>query len=589
MSTNSELQTIFEQLAAGVELLGGNRFRATSHERVARLLRDMTKDMRTFVEDDSATALKRLQELPGVGKGAANRILEYVQTGHVEEHQELLEQVPASVFDLLQIPGLGPKAVKTLWQELGVETVDDLRQAIADGKVEALPRMGKKTVENMRRNLDFRSKQQDRVPIGRVAPVARRIVERLRKIEGVEQVDSAGSLRRGRDTIGDLDFVASTSAPDAVSEAFREMPEVERVLVSGDTKSSVRIRLEGHEQGIQADLRVVEPAVFGAAMMYFTGSKEHNVRLREIAIRKGWRLNEYGLFEGTEERPQDHGQEPLAARDEPAIYAELELPYIPPEVREDRGEIQSVPKDLVELDDIGAELHCHTTASDGKLDLEELVAEAIDRGLHTLAVTDHSQSSVLANGLDPDRLRHHIQAIRELDAQTDAIQILAGAEVDILVDGTLDYEDEVLAELDWVVASPHASLQQSPQEATARLLRALDNPYVDVLGHPTGRKVGRRAGLEFDLEQVFKKAAENDIALEINANPTRLDLRAGHARLAQDLGCKIAINTDAHSTRHFDFLHYGVTTARRGWLRRDNCINAWSAEALDRWRRRRRT
>ena len=588
MSTNSDLQTIFEQLAAGIELLGGNRFRATSHERVARLLRDMTKDIRAFVEEDPDTASKRLQDLPGVGKGAATRILEYLETGHVQEHQELLEQVPATVFDLLQIPGLGPKAVKTLWQELGVENTDDLRQAIDDGKVEALPRMGKKTVENMRRNLDFRSKQQDRVPIGRVAPVARRIVKRLRAIEGVDQVEFAGSLRRGRDTIGDLDFVASTTAPDAVSEAFRQMTEVDRVLVAGDTKSSVRLRLEGHEQGIQADLRVVEPAVFGAAMTYFTGSKEHNVRLREIAIRKGWRLNEYGLFEGTEERPQDQGQEPIASRDETSIYAKLDLPYIDPEVREDRGEIQDAPSGLVELGHIGAELHCHTTASDGKLELEELVAEAIERGFHTLAVTDHSQSSVLANGLDPERLQRHVEAIRRLDEQTDEIRILAGAEVDILVDGALDYEDEVLSLLDWVVASPHASLQQSGPEATERLLRALDNPWVDVLGHPTGRKVGRRAGLDFDLQKVFERAAKNDIALEVNANPTRLDLRAGHVRLAQELGCRIAINTDAHTSRHFDFLHYGVTTARRGWLRREQCINAWGTDELEAWRRRRR-
>ena len=588
MSTNSELQTIFEQLAAGVELLGGNRFRATSHERVARLLRDMTKDMRAFVEDDAATALKRLQDLPGVGKGAASRILEFIENGQVEEHQKLLEKVPASVFDLLQIPGLGPKAVKTLWQELGVENTDDLRRAIDDGKVEALPRMGKKTVENMRRNLDFRSKQQDRVPIGRVAPVARRIVQRLQALDGVDQVDFAGSLRRGRDTIGDLDFVVSTTEPESVSVTFREMEEVERVLVAGDTKSSVRLRLEGHEQGIQADLRVVEPGVFGAAMMYFTGSKEHNVRLREIAIRKGWRLNEYGLFEGTDERPQDHGQRPLEAADEASIYAKLEMPYIDPEVREDRGEIQEAPEGLIELEHIGAELHCHTTASDGKLELEELVAEAIDRGFHTLAVTDHSQSSVLANGLDAERLLRHIEAIRRLAEQTDEIRILAGSEVDILVDGSLDYEDEVLAELDWVVASPHASLQQSGAEATDRLLRALDNPHVDVLGHPTGRKVGRRVGLEFDAQKVFERAATNDIALEVNANPTRLDLRAGHVRLAQELGCKIAVNTDAHVNRHFDFLPYGVTTARRGWLRRENCINAWSTEELDTWRRRRR-
>ncbi len=585
MSTNSELQILFEHLAAGIELLGGNRFRATSYERVARLLRDLTKDVRAFVDDEPASAQRRLQELPGIGEGAARRILEYLEHGTIAEHKELLEKVPAGVFDLLNVPGLGPKAVKTLWQELGITSEGDLRAALDQGLIEGLPRMGKKTADNLRRNLAFSSKQHDRVRIGLAYPLARQIVERLSTAEGVSEAAFAGSLRRGRDTVGDLDFLACTAQPDPVRQVFLDMPEVVRVLAAGDTKCSVRLHQPGNPGvDIQADLRIIPRSSWGAALLYFTGSKEHNVRLREIAVRKGWRLNEYGLFEGTEERPQDRGQKPLVAKTETAIYKRLALPFIAPELREDRGEIQNPPKGLLELSDIHSELHSHTTASDGKLELEELVALARARGYRVLAITDHSSSSVLANGLDPKRLARHARAIRKLDQQMDDMRLLAGAEVDILPDGSLDYEDAILADLDWVIASPHASLQQSPQQATDRLLRAIDNPYVHLIGHPTGRKVGRRAGLEPDLERVFDRAARAGVALEINANPARLDLCAEHVRAALAHGCSIAVNTDAHIGRHFDYLHYGVTTARRGWLTRDCCLNTWTPERLDQWR-----
>ncbi len=585
MTTNSELQIIFERLASGIALRGGNQFRAVSHQRVARLLRDMTKDVGSIVADDPGTAEARLQALPGIGKGAARRIIEYLDTGEITEHTELLEHVPETVFDLLQIPGLGPKAVKTLWQDLGVENATDLRAAIESGKVEDLPRMGKKTVENILKNLDFNTKQHARVPIGKALPLALQIVGRLEAADNVKEAHYAGSLRRGRDTIGDLDFIASTSKPAAVREMFLGMPEVKEIIASGETKCSVRLK-QGGATGvdIQADLRMVPPAVLGAAMMYFTGSKEHNVRLREICVKRKWRLNEYGLFEGTEERPQDEGKKPLAAKTERQIYQKLDLPYIPPELREDRGEIQSPSIDLVEIGHIQAELHAHTTASDGKMELEEIVEQALDRGFTTLAITDHSVSSVLANGLDAARLAKHAKAIRRLNEQLDQIDLLAGVEVDILVDGSLDFEDAILAELDWVVASPHVSLQQEPQEATDRLLRAVDNPHVHVLGHPTGRKVGRRAGLAPNLDLIFSRASANGVAMEVNANPTRLDLRAQHVRSALEHGCLIAIDTDAHVPRHFDYLHFGITTARRGWLTKDQCINTWDRERLTAWR-----
>ena len=404
---------------------------------MARLLSDMAEDVRDFVERDPPTAPARLGSLPGVGKGAVRRILEYVETGRLREHEQMLERVPVGLFDILRVPGLGPKAVKLLWQELEIESMADLRDLLDSGKIETLPRMGKKTVENLRKAIEFESKTSDRTPIGRAMPVAESIVARLQQIDGVHQVDFAGSLRRGRDTIGDIDILAAASDAEAVREAFVGQPEVIQVLARGETKCSVRLGLPGQsaQSVIQADLRIVPREAWGAALMYFTGSKEHNVRLREIAIRANRRLNEYGLYEGTSERPQDDGLEPVAAATEESIYRELALDSVPPELREHAQSLEQVPADLIELGNIGAELHSHTTASDGKLELEELADCARRRGLHTLGVTDHSQSSVIAGGLKPDELLRHIERIREANEGLTDLTLLAGAEVDILADG----------------------------------------------------------------------------------------------------------------------------------------------------------
>ena len=359
------------------------------------------------------------------------------------------------------------------------------------------------------------------------------------------------------------------------------MPGVTEVLVRAETKCSVRLEL-----GAQADLRLVDAAAFGAALLYFTGSKAHNIVLRERAIKRGLRLNEYGLFPHDDQAtgtPQERGVAPVAAETEAAIYTALELPFIPPELREDRGEFDAEPPTLVTCEDIRAELHAHTTASDGRLSIAELAAEAKHRGFHTIAVTDHSTSSVQANGLDPDRLRAHIDAIREADAGMSGITILAGSEVDILTDGRLDYEDDLLAELDIVVASPHAALTQDGATATKRLLAAIRHPLVHIIGHPTGRIIGRREGLDPDIEALVAAAVEHDTALEINANHRRLDLRDVHIRAAREAGAKIAIDTDAHAPRDFDQLRYGVITARRGGLTAAGCVNTWTQEKLHAW------
>lgn len=588
MSANQELSRLFDQMAAALELLGANPFRANSNERVARVLRDLSEDVRDLVAEDPGSARRRLEAVSGIGKGSAAKILEYVETGRLAEHEELMAKVPRGLFAVLEVPGLGPKAVKLMWDELGVTSLDELREKLATDPeaVAALPRMGMKKVENIRKGLDFSARAHERTPLGRARPIALRLLAELGAVPGVRHLDYAGSLRRGRETIGDLDFLVAGDDLAAVAERFTSLPEVTEVLVHGDTKCSVRLEAAG--VAIQADLRLVPEAAYGAALLYFTGSKEHNVRLREIAVRRGMRLNEYGLFRGTEERPQDGGATPVAAATEEEIYAALELPYVPPELREDRGELEGVPARLIETDDVRAELHAHTTASDGKLSIAELAAAAKARGFHTLAVTDHSVSQVIAGGLTAQRLLEHAEKVRAADAEIDGIRILAGAEVDILPDGRLDYEDDVLARLDVVVASPHAALGQDPKTATERLLKAIRHPLVHVIGHPTGRMVGRREGLAPDMSALFAAAARHDVALELNADWHRLDLRDVHVRGALAAGCKIAVDTDAHRESDFDMLVYGVLTARRAGLEPAACVNAWTAERLHAWLRSKR-
>ncbi len=588
---NKALQRAFEELADGLDLLGESSFRSASHRRVARAIGDLTAPI-DQLGDDPAQLRARLEAIPGIGEGATRRILEFVEHGEIADHVEILERVPGGLFQLLQVPGLGPKAVRTLWQELGVQGVDDLRRELDSGRVESLPRMGRKTVQNLRSALEFLTRTRDRLPVALAMPLALDLRDGLRSVEPEARVEIAGSLRRGVETIGDLDLVAAHHDPAArrrLAEAFVNDGRVTDVLASGERKCSVRLSAGGH--AIQADLRLGEPAAFGAALHYFTGSKEHNVLMRQIAIGFGRRLNEYGLFEGDEPRPQDHGGTPLAGAEEAELYDALGLPFIPAELREEAFDparvgleaLRDLLARLIDEDQIVADLHTHSTASDGRHSLEELVAIARRRGLAVLAVTDHSRSSVLAGGLEIDALREHVAAIRELAAGLDDLVLLAGAEVDILPDGSLDYPDEVLAELDVVVASPHVSLSQDRATATRRLLAAIRNPHVHILGHPTGRIVGRRRGLQPDIDALCAAASEHGTALELNANPRRLDLDDAALRRAVEVGCLVAIDTDAHSDAQFGYLSYGVRTARRAGLPADSCVNTWEPERLRDW------
>ena len=576
MSVNHELAKRFEEMAALLEIIGANAFRVNAHTRVARALENLSTDVSLIAQEPKA-----LEKIEGIGKSSAAKIVEYLQNGEISDLNDLRREIPDGLIDVLGIPGLGPKTVGRLWKELHIESLDDLKAAITDGSLEALPRMGAKTITNIAEAIEFMESSGGRIRLGTAMPLAQRIIETLAQLKGVKRIEHAGSLRRGRDTIGDVDILLSTTQRELASTTFQTMEGVSKVLVAGETKSSVRLK-----DGVQVDLRVVEDDAFGAALLYFTGSKEHNVVLRERAIARSMRLNEYGLFpdDGKKETPQSRGINPVAKAKESEIYAALELPWIPPELREDRGEFQQpIPEDLIEESDICTELHAHTTASDGRLSIEELAEAAKAAGRWFLAITDHSRSSPQANGLDVDRLKRHAAKIREANEVIEGITLLAGSEVDIHIDGSLDYEDDILAMLDVVVASPHASLRQAPKIATKRLCAAARHPLVSVIGHPTGRLINERKGLQPDMDALIDAAKEGNTALEINANPYRLDLRDVHVRAATEAGALIAINCDVHKAEHFGFLRYGISTARRGWLRAPSCVNTWTEKKLLSW------
>jgi DNA polymerase (family 10) len=597
MSLNQAVAERLARIAQMQELLGADRFRAISNDRASRAIEDLSVAVETLDK-------KALQEIDGIGPKIADKIVEFCTTGEMKELVELQSQVPASLLPLLSVPGLGPKTVRVLWKEANITDVAGLKRIIDDGTIVNLSRMGERSAQKIKESLAVLEEGAKRLPLGLAVPVAESFVAALKKVPGVKQIAYAGSLRRGKDTIGDVDILVATAKPEAVSEAFRALPSVRQVLVAGDTKSSVRALVdpslggwtaEGKagdvvpEKGgptVQVDLRVVPQESWGAALMYFTGSKEHNIRLRERALRMGMTLNEYGLFPEDDEKepPQKRGVKPVASKTEEDIYAALKVTFVPPEIREDRGELdlKATPR-LIELADIKSELHAHTTASDGHMSIEELARRAKDRGFHTIAVTDHSKSSIQANGLSPERLRKHVDAVHAAGEKLKGITLLAGSEVDILADGSLDYDNKLLAELDIVVASPHSALSQEPAASTRRLLAAINNPHVRILGHPTGRMINRRSGLSPDMAKVVAAAKEHNVALEINAHWLRLDLRDTHVKAAVDAGCLIAIDCDVHDPEDFDNLRYGVLTARRGWLPPEQCINTWPAKKLREW------
>ena len=558
MSNNTDLANIFHTMATILEIKGESGFKVNANTKVARTLEDLVEDIAT---------VKDLTTITGIGKSSATKIQHFLKDGTIPEFEILRDSIPSGLLDVLRVQGLGPKKVRQLWQEANVIDIASLRTAIDEGRLDNLPRMGKKTIENITSALAFIETSGNRTRLGIAMPIAERIIQTLCELSGITNITYAGSLRRGKETIGDIDILASTEEPEMLVDAFCTLEGVAIIQSKGDTKCSVRF-----DSGMQIDLRIVEKDTFGAALLYFTGSKGHNIILRERAMKQQKKLNEYGL------EPEN------ITGTEVAIYEALGLPFIPPEIREDRGELlcNSTPN-LITEKDIRCDLHCHTTASDGHMSIEELAMHAIARGYHTIAVTDHSQSQAQANGLKSDRLREHINAIHDANNLIQKITILAGSEVDILPDGTLDYDDALLAMLDIVVASPHSALTQSSADATDRLLAAIEHPLVHIIGHPTGRIINKRKGLEPDIPSLVAAAAQHNTALEINANSYRLDLRDIHVKAAVEAGAMLSINTDSHRPDDFEQLRYGVLTGRRGWLTPENCINCLDHDDLQTW------
>jgi len=581
MALNNDLARLFELMADVIEIKGENTFKALAFRKVARVLKDLSVDVAALVEDGT------LGQIAGIGKSSQRIIEQFVREGRSAEADDLLGGVPAGLIPLLQVEGMGPKTIALLWRQKNITSAEQLQRALDDGSLAGIRGIGQKKLASMKQGLARLREAGQRRSIGEALPVAMALIEAVRGIEGVARAEVAGSLRRCRETIGDVDLlccVKEASAAETVTAAFVKLPGVQRVLAQGPVKASVIV------DGMQVDLRVLPEEHFGAALMYFTGSKEHNVKVRGLAQKKGMTLNEWGLYnldeydKAARKTGEAPAARPLASRTEQEIYAKLEITYIEPELREDRGEVEAalerrLPK-LIRLEDIRGDLHTHTTASDGHASIEQMAEAAKALGYAFLAITDHSKSQVIANGLSPQRLLEHVQRIRKAADRIKGITLLAGSEVDILSDGSLDYEDAVLAELDIVIASPHVALKQDTKKATERIVRAINNRYVNVIGHPTGRLIGGRDGLPLDFAPIFKAAAATGTALEINASYPRLDLNDVHARAAREAGVKLSINTDAHSVGDLAQMRFGIGVARRAWVGAEDVINCLTIAGL---------
>ena len=558
---NYELAQIFYAIADFLDI-EGVAWKPQAYKKVARVLENLREDVEVIYDKKG---IKGLMEIEGVGQAIAEKIEEYIHTGEIQEYNKLKKGLPKGIGQLLDIGSLGPKKVAVLYKELKIKNLKDLEKAIKKNKIAELPGFGIKTQDNILAGIEMMKRGSERMLLGEALPIARELVKELKKLKEVQQVEIAGSLRRRKETIGDIDILVSSKAPNKVMNSFTSLGYVDRILAKGETKSSVFL-----SAGIQADLRVINPAVFGAALQYFTGSKEHNIKLRSIAHNKGYKLSEYGLFNNKTGKL-------IAGKTEAEIYKKLGRSYIEPELRENLNEIElakenKLPK-LVELKDIKGDFHMHTIASDGINSAEEMAIAAKKFGYKYIAITDHTKYDRIANGLKEDEMLEYAKRIRELNKKIKGIKIFAGAEVAILSDGNLDYADDVLKKLDVVIASLHSGFKQEKDASTKRVLKALDNKYVDIFGHPTGRLIHQREPIRFDLPETFKLCKDRKIMLEINSSPSRLDLKDTDIKQAIDIGCNFVINTDSHATSHFYGLEFGVATARRGWATPNHIIN----------------
>ena len=563
---NYEVARLLREIGDLLELRDETGFKVAAYKKAARSLESMKEDVECVWSDG------RLMSIPGVGKTIAKKIEEYLETGQIETHKRLVEETVPGLVELLQISGIGPKTVLLLHQKLNVSSIEDLERAAREHQVRRLPRMGPTSENNILNAIERYRKRSDRIPLGAALPLAEEILNYLGRIEGVENLQVAGSLRRGRDTVGDIDVLATSSLPQKVIDAFVKMPLVQEVLGKGGTKASV---IAGDT--IQVDLRIVDHRSFGTVLQYFTGSKDHNVKLRNLALEHGYSLSEYSLTR------LKSGEELFFDREED-LYGRLGLPWISPELREDRGEIEAalngtLPR-LVELSDIKGDLHVHSDWSDGKNSIEEMVEAAQALGYEYMAICDHSPGLGIASGLSIERLAEKIRVIRELNETLEGFTLLAGTEVDIRADGRLDYPNEVLAECDLVVASVHSAHNQSERTMNNRIVSAMENEHVDIIAHPTGRKIGERGPYQVDMELILEAALRTETIMEINAHPARLDMNDRWARRAKEIGVKVAINSDAHNIQGLKVMKFGVKTARRGWLEPEDVANASDLKGL---------
>ncbi|MHA1925064.1 MAG: DNA polymerase/3'-5' exonuclease PolX [Candidatus Thorarchaeota archaeon] len=565
MTKNREVALALKEISLLLQIEGKDKFKHLSYARAARSVTGLGEDI------EAIKGRGELEQIPGVGKAIAKKIEALIDTGSIKLLDELRTQIPVKVWELDAIPDVGPKTIKLLYQEVGITDLDSLEKALDEGELDGLKGMGKKTLDKMHEGIAIARQGTSRTLISDAMAAAEGVVAELRKIAGVKQIEIAGSLRRRRETIGDIDILVDADNGAIVMDTFIAGDDVSEVLAHGSTKSAIRTKA-----GLQIDLRIVPTESYGAGLQYFTGSVDHNVNLRTIGVKMGLRLNEYGLYKDEEQ---------IAGSDEVGIYDALGLTYVPPELRENMGEIEAAQEDklpkLIKLKDIRGDLHSHTDQSDGKNTIEEMLAAAVKKKHEYYCVSDHTQSLTIANGLDEARLLKRIDEIDDLNASGSwKMRILKGAEVDILADGSLDIEDSVLNQLDVVTVSIHSRMKDDKKKMTERVCHALENKYVHILGHPSGRLLLKRPEFEIDLEAVFETAKQHNVVMELNAHPQRLDLNAGNLRAATKMGLKVAINTDAHYVYELDYMQFGVYQARRGWLTKKDVVNTYSLSKL---------
>ncbi len=558
---NTDVARIFDSLADLLEIQEANPFRVRAYRNASRTIGNMSEAVADIIEDPQ----RSLDDLPGIGKDLAAKIKTIITTGSLPQLEELKTQIPQGVVEMLNLPGIGPKKVAAIYRELKIDSLENLKAAAQKGEIAKLKGFGKKTEQTILENIDAVEEAGKRFFINEAKLAADEIVADLLKLKSVSKASVAGSCRRRRESAGDLDVLVTSTNSEEAMNSLAEHELVEKVLSRGETKQRVRLR-----SGIEMDLRVVPEESYGAALQYFTGSKEHNIVIRRRAQERGLKINEYGVF-----REKDDTR--IAGASEEEVYASVDLPWIPPELRENRGEIEQAEQDhlpdLLELDDIRGDLHMHTTATDGNASIREMAEAAKKRGLKYIAITDHSKRVTMANGLDAKRLRKHWEEIDKVNEEIQGIEIFKGIECDILEDATMDLPDEVLKEADWVLAVLHYGLKQPREQITKRLLTAIKCPYVSAIGHPSGRLLLKRAGADVNYKEIFQAASDHGVMMEINAHPARLDLDDIHARAAKEQGILIVINTDAHTTDGFDVMQYGVFQARRAGLEKKDVAN----------------